>query len=180
MDVILAKRYAQAFLTLGIEDGEYARRGEELQSFAEALAGTPPEELAVLWSPVYPGEIRGRILGAILAKAALSPLLNSFVMVLFERGRLKLLPEVAAAYGALVDEKEGLSRGTVTTATPLPERDLESIREALSLYLGRKVVLSQNVDGAIMGGIVAKIGDLVLDGSVRSRLLKLKAAFAQL
>ncbi|MDR2198231.1 MAG: ATP synthase F1 subunit delta [Deltaproteobacteria bacterium] len=176
MDSILAKRYAEALLELGLADGNHAAYGEELALFSAAVQGAG-EEGRLLASPALPAEARKKILSQILDKASLSPLTRNFVSLLNDRGRFSLLRETARAYAALQDEREGIVRGVVQTAVDLDESQLNGIRSALGIYTGKKVELTQKVDPSIIGGVVARLGDLEVDGSVRMQLNKLKAAF---
>jgi F-type H+-transporting ATPase subunit delta len=177
MDTTLAKRYAKALLDLGEEDGDYLKYGEELKSFSEAVEAAGPE-VKTLDSPVYPLELRRRILHAILEKASLSRVTDSFARLLFDRGRFSILKEISDCYGGFLDEKEGIVRGVLYSVSPLDQRDFSAIREALSIYAGKKAELEQRIDPSLIGGVVARLGDLVLDGSVKTRLDKLAAIFS--
>jgi F-type H+-transporting ATPase subunit delta len=178
MDTTLAKRYAKALLELGEdkEDGQYLKYGEELKDFSRAILEAGPE-VKVLDSPAYPLDMRKKILNSILEKAAYSPNVDNFIRLVFDRGRFPMIGEITQSYLGLVDEKNGIIRGTVTTVSPLEDRNLSSIREALSTYVGKKVELTQKIDPSLIGGVVARLGDLVLDGSVKTRLDKLSSIF---
>jgi F-type H+-transporting ATPase subunit delta len=176
MDSILAKRYARALLELGEADGKYQAYGDELWGFAEALREAGPEG-RLLFSPVIPIDARKGILGKVLDQCDLSPLVKNFILLLNERGRLPIIRDAAKAYQGLVDEHEGIVRGTVQTAIELDASQLSGIRSALSMYIGKKVELEQRVDPGIIGGLVARLGDLEVDGSVRTQLDRLAAAF---
>ena len=176
MDSILAKRYAKALLELGLEDGNYKAYGEELKTFAEGVALAGPEG-QLLFSPVLPVEARKRILEKILEASSLSPLVANFVMLLNERGRFAILRDASRAYSALADERDDVLRGVIQTAVELDASQMSGIRSALNIYTGKKVVLTQKVDPSIIGGVIARLGDLEVDGSVRTQLRKLAAAF---
>jgi F-type H+-transporting ATPase subunit delta len=83
---------------------------------------------------------------------------------------LALLPQVLVAYKFLSDEKEGLIRGTLTTASALGQSELSAVKSALGMFMGQQVELTVKVDQSIIGGLVARLGDLVIDGSVRTQL----------
>ncbi|MDR2613604.1 MAG: ATP synthase F1 subunit delta [Deltaproteobacteria bacterium] len=178
MDSILATRYARALLSIGEEDGKYRDYGEELLRFAEAVEAARPDS-AVLENPVYPGELRAGIFERILDRAGLSPAVGNFARLLFARGRVGILSAAAEAYGRLTDEKDGILRGTVSTPTPLGDSDLDALREALRVYLGgTRIELVQRADPSLVAGIAVKVGDLVLDGSVKAQLKRFASAFA--
>ncbi|MDR1314479.1 MAG: ATP synthase F1 subunit delta [Deltaproteobacteria bacterium] len=178
MDSILATRYARALLSIGEEDGKYKEYGEELSRFAEAMEGARPDS-AVLESPVYPGEFRSRILEALLDKAGLSATVSNFARLLYHRGRIGILGEAAKAYGRLTDERDGILRGTVSTPASLGDQDLNALREALRVYLGgSRIELEQATDPSLIAGLSVKVGDLVLDGSLKAQLKRLASSFA--
>jgi F-type H+-transporting ATPase subunit delta len=172
MQDLLAKRYARALFSVGLEDGFYKGYGQELSEFWASLkqAGAMGE---VLSSLAYPPEVRGRALEAVLAAAKLAPLVQNFLRLLHDRGRFGLLGAITEAYRFLVDEKEGLLRGSLVSAFPLEDRQLAALKSALGTFIGRKVELTVTLDSFLIGGVVAKLGDLVVDGSLRTKLNKM-------
>ncbi|MBC7925781.1 MAG: ATP synthase F1 subunit delta, partial [Bryobacteraceae bacterium] len=100
----------------------------------------------------------------------LSPLVRNFLFLLVDRRRTDLLNEIAPAFEAAVDERLGLVRAEVKSATPLSEPQQAELEGALSLVAGRRVRCDYQVDPALIGGVVARIGSTVYDGSVRSQL----------
>ncbi|MDR2142292.1 MAG: ATP synthase F1 subunit delta [Deltaproteobacteria bacterium] len=165
----LAKRYAQAIFSLGIDESSWEGYGQELADFWASVQGAGPDGEA-LYSLAYPREIRGQALTAVLAKAALSPTVEKFLRLLSSRGRLSLLGEINAAYQRLGDERKGLIRGVVTSAGPLNDSQLAAIKSALGTFIGHQVELTVKEDPTIIGGLIAKLGDLVVDGSLRTKL----------
>ncbi|MDR3037823.1 MAG: ATP synthase F1 subunit delta [Candidatus Adiutrix sp.] len=165
-------RYARALLSLGLDDGQYGRYGEELESLAEALAALG-EEAKTLTSPLYPAGVRRRMLDQILTRAALSPLVTNFVGLLLDKGHLGELNGIAATYNSLVDAEKGLIRARLTSAAPLEEAEIKAVQAALSKFSGRRVELSLDQDPGLIGGVVARLGDLTIDGSLRTQITKL-------
>jgi F-type H+-transporting ATPase subunit delta len=108
-----------------------------------------------------------------LAQAGLPPLVGDFIRLLHLKGRLGLLGEISQAYQKLLDEKNGLARGVLTVAAPLDDRQLAAIKAALGTFVGREVELTVKEDPALIGGVVARIGDLTVDGSLRTRFDRL-------
>jgi F-type H+-transporting ATPase subunit delta len=159
-------------LSLGIDEGLHHEYGQELDDFVQALAKT--EQLGQsLYSPVYPKDFRGQLLEKVLAKTDLRPVLNNFIKLLHDRSRLDLLAEINSAYRDLLDQVDGLIRGTLTTASPLKESEISAVKGALGTLTGRAVELTVVHDPAIIGGLVARLGDLVVDSSLRTQLDKL-------
>ncbi|MDR2301713.1 MAG: ATP synthase F1 subunit delta [Deltaproteobacteria bacterium] len=174
---ILAKRYAKALFFLGQDDGKYRDYGSELDSFSELLKQTGEVGHALV-SPFYPREQRHGALLAILEKCSLSPVVSNFVKLLFDKGRLNLLEPIKTAYLGLCDESEGLMRGTLTSAAPLTESQVSAIKGALNIMSGAKVELEVKVDPTIIGGLVARLGDLVVDSSIQTQLKRLSQKLA--
>ncbi|MDR1870985.1 MAG: ATP synthase F1 subunit delta [Deltaproteobacteria bacterium] len=171
---VFAKRYAQALFSLGVDDNQAQEYGQEIRDFWASLQGAGADG-ALLYSPAYPKEARGQALNAVLAKAGLSPLVSDFLRLLHLRGRLGSLGEIGVAYARLLDDAAGLTRGILTVPGPLAESQIEALKSALGTLVGRKVEFKVEEDPAIIGGVVAKLGDLVVDGSLRSRLDRLSA-----
>jgi F-type H+-transporting ATPase subunit delta len=172
MNKILAKRYAKALLAIGLEDGRYQEYGRQLLALAEEIRLAGPEGQA-LASAAYPRRLRSQILEAVLAKAELAPMAANFLRLLLDRDRFDLLGPACRSYLELVDERDGLIRGTLSTAAPLGPGEVSAVEGALSTMTGRRVRLEVFDDPSIIGGLVARLGDLVVDGSLRSRLERL-------
>jgi F-type H+-transporting ATPase subunit delta len=175
----VVNRYARALLSLGLDDGQYDRYGLELKGLAEAL-DTLGEEAKVLISPSYPAGVRRRMLDLILSRAALSPLVANFVQLLMDKGHLGRLGEVAVTYNALADAEKGLIRARLTSAAPLNETEINAVKTSLSRFSGRQVELTVDQDPGLIGGVVARLGDLVIDGSIRTQLGRLAAGLDRL
>ena len=98
----------------------------------------------------------------------------NLIYLLIARGVLGMIAEIADEYQRLVDGYQGIERAEVTTAVPLEETDKHRLEERLEAVIGKKVVVTSEVDPSILGGIVARMGGKLLDGSTRSRLENLK------
>ncbi|MDH3852483.1 MAG: ATP synthase F1 subunit delta, partial [Deltaproteobacteria bacterium] len=94
--------------------------------------------------------------------------------LMLEKKRLPIIPEVRSFYQKLLDEMVNISRAKVTSATPLSEKAVESIKASLEKTTGSSIMIEVEVDPELIGGVVARVGDLVLDGSVRSQLTNIK------
>ena len=169
MSKILAKRYAKALLSIGLEDGRYHEYGTSLKELDAALAQAG-SDAAVLTTPIYPKAVRSSVLEALLAKAGLGDTVSNLLRLLLDRDRLGLLPALAESYQELVDEKDGLVRGVLTTAEGLGQGEISAIEGVLGTMTGRQVRLVVREDPSIIGGLVARLGDLVVDGSLKTRL----------
>jgi len=170
---ILAKRYAKALLTLGREDGNYEQYGQELNQFVAYWDGTP-EFADAAANPLYAKENRKVVCDTVVDKMGLSPVLKSVVELMLEKNRLGIISEVRSFYQKLLDELANLSRAKVTSATVLSEEAVESIKASLEKATGGSVSVEIEVDPELIGGVVARVGDLVLDGSVRTQLASIR------
>lgn len=174
----VSRRYAKALLLIGKEDGRAEAYKEELAAFA-GFVETQAALINAITNPLYPAESRRAVLEAVAAKAGLSPLMRVFVLLLFDKGRFPMIGEISRFYDRLVDELNSVARATVESAYALSDDAVEKIRERLCKMTGKNVVLDVRQDPELIGGIVTRIGDLVLDGSVRNQLKNLKESFTR-
>jgi F-type H+-transporting ATPase subunit delta len=130
------------------------------------------EFLAVLESPKIKIEEKSRLLSQVLAD--ISPLALNLALFLVARASIGVIGEIAAEYQRLLDAYRGIQTADVTTAVSLDERDKRELDEKLSSLVGAKVMLKSEVDPGILGGIIARVGGKLLDGSTRSKLIALK------
>jgi len=172
-NLIVAKRYARALLDLGREDGNFEKYGEELAQWVGLLDESAELE-TVLSNPGLEFDDRRRLLDTFLEKLGLSPMVKNFFRLLMDRGRIDVIREIHSVYDSLIDEVKGITRAEIISAVPLSENDVKRIKEALANVAGADVTLKVKEDPSLIGGVVARIGDLVLDGSVRMQLETLK------
>ncbi|ETR71454.1 MAG: F-type H+-transporting ATPase subunit delta [Candidatus Magnetoglobus multicellularis str. Araruama] len=169
----VSRRYAKALLILGKENDQADLYGEELNSFAHLIANEK-EFCQVISNPLYGAESRKMILTQVLEKMNLSRVINSFLLLLFDKRRLGFIDSINEFYQSLADELKGIARASLVSATDLSSDALEQIRSALSQMTGKQIIIDFNQDPKLIGGVVAKIGDLVLDGSIKTQLLSMK------
>jgi F-type H+-transporting ATPase subunit delta len=169
----LARRYAKALLSLGVQQQTYDALGRELDRAADTFVASGELRVA-LENPVFPLEKRRLILDELTRRLALSKVVRNFVMLLLDKGRIGALPDIARAHRALVDEHAGRIRASVTSARPLDPALEARLRTALERQSGKTVILEKREDPKIIGGLVTQLGDLVFDGSVRSQLASLR------
>jgi F-type H+-transporting ATPase subunit delta len=169
----IARRYAKALLLIGKEDGKAETYRQELAGFAAIMEKEPSLEQAVV-NPLHESEARRRVLTSVIGKLDLSEVMSSFLMLLFDKGRISFLPYINEFYQKLADELKGIARASLVSATELPDKTIEKIKEALSKRTGKEVVLEVEQDPELIGGIVTRIGDLILDGSIRTQLVTMK------
>jgi len=167
---IAAKRYAQAAFAVALEQGHPDRWLGDLDALTELVA--QPEAAAVLQSDRVPGAEKDILFEAALPDV--DPAVLNLARLLVAKRRIRLVPQVREEFGNLLDAHEGRARGRVTTAVPLNDKQKAEIAQRLSQISGKTVSVEQVVDAGIVGGLVARIGDTLIDGSTRSRLVALK------
>ncbi|HEV8549301.1 MAG TPA: F0F1 ATP synthase subunit delta [Polyangiaceae bacterium] len=169
----IAERYARAIFELGVESGTLAALVDQVRSFAAAYEESA-DLRGVLENPLVPNEQRDKILREIASRLDFGPSALNTVRYLARRRRLAVLPDIARRLDSLSDEKQGVVRATVTSATPLAESFYQRLAEQLATLVGKKVVLDRHQDPSLIAGVVTRIGDNTIDGSVRGRLENLE------
>ncbi|RIL07600.1 MAG: ATP synthase F1 subunit delta [Proteobacteria bacterium] len=167
-------RYAKALFGLAQETGRVDAVRDELNGLLAAIAEVPG--LAdVFIRPLHPARERLAALAQLAGPLGLSPLVANFCAFLIDQRRTRDLAGIRDEFVRLAEEAAGRVRGEIVTAAPLEQSQLERIRSALARRLGRQVDLEIRVDPGLVGGLVARVGDLVFDGSLRSQLEQLRA-----
>jgi F-type H+-transporting ATPase subunit delta len=172
--IILAKRYAKAIFSLGKEQNKVDTYAESLAAIAELYENSELGVADALTNPLYPLEARQKVMAKIAESVDADAIMTSFLNLLIEKKRVDVLPDIAREVQVMVDREENISHGSVTSAVKLNKALLKKIQATLEKITGNKVILETQVDPSIIGGIVAKVGDLVLDGSIRTQLNGLK------
>ena len=169
-----AHRYAKALFGLAQDEHRHREVREELDNLRSLFASSRDLRDTLL-TPLHPAEERKSALKAISDLASISPLVQNFVAYLIEKRRLIDFAAIVAAYGELADNAEGLLTAQVVAASPLDDRRQDRLRRALSERTGQEVRLEIEVDSSLIGGAIAKVGDLIFDGSLRTQLGQLRA-----
>jgi F-type H+-transporting ATPase subunit delta len=173
IDMTVARRYAKALLTMGKDDDHYKEYGEGLSGFAQLLEREPELKDALL-NPIHSREDRRKLLLRMIELLQLPSMVSNLLQLLLDKHRLNTVDGVAQAYQEMVDEVENVSRARVKTATSLDDATQDRLKQTLEKLTGSTVVMEVEEDPSIIGGVVAKVGDLVLDGSVRTQINSLR------
>jgi F-type H+-transporting ATPase subunit delta len=169
----LAKRYARALLEVASERGVITPVEEELHAIAAVHRDVPELDL-LLRDPARPLEAKRALLERAF-QGKVSDLVLHFLTVVLEKGRFSAIEEIAKTYDDLSDEAQGVARVHVTTYSPLGEEQRAALTRKLQGLTARpNIVLQETVDPSILGGVIVRIGDQVVDGSVRGRLRSLR------
>ena len=169
VDSAAAKRYAQAAFELAVESGTVAEWRADLEDIATVL--TDSQIAQWLADRNVPIEERLAAVGRVLV---VQPLALNLGKLLVQRFRSRDARAVAVAFAKLADAHEGIVDAEVTTAIPMDGEQLGRIEQSIASAIGKRVRLTTAINPAILGGLVIRVGDQLLDGSVRSRLTTLK------
>lgn len=170
----LATRYARALFDVAIKEADVQQIERDLAEFADVVAGHETLQ-RVLSNPAVPAPRKRALVKDLLSHAgSLSPIVSRLLLMLAERDRLMLLPEILTAYRNRLMDHAKIVRAEVTTALALPPDRLDTLKDGLAKATGRVVQLDNRVDPGIIGGAVARIGSTVFDGSIIRQLERLR------
>ncbi|MGD0018725.1 MAG: ATP synthase F1 subunit delta [Candidatus Limnocylindrales bacterium] len=171
-----ARRYAQALFELATRDD----RVDAWRADIGLACGLAQDELAVrsIDSPAVPFRERRRVVEQIL-RARVSGRVLNLALLLAERGRFSILPAVSDEYDDLVRQSRGIVGVTVTSPSPLSEREIEMLKGRIEKLAGARVEIATEINPALIGGLCVMIGDLQIDASVANRLARLRWQLVQ-
>jgi len=172
---IVARRYARALFAIGETQGkeELAAYGKGLAELVDVLEGAP-ELFKVFRNPVFSVEEKKAVLDKVLDRVKPVPMVKNFCFLLADKDRLAFLPDIQVYFNQLLDMAQGVVRGEMVTAIDLADELKQEVVEQLEKQSGRKIILDYSVDPEILGGLVLKVGDKVLDASIRAQIEILK------
>ena len=165
------RRYAEAAFEVATRDGTVDHWRSELETAAAIVAA--PKVGRALGNPSTPLEERTATAEATFAKAVSRPVLN-LILLMLRRGRIEQLPHLADEFRRLDNLRRGITLATATSASPLSPDEVRAITERMEQYTGGRIELDLKVDPSLLGGLVVQVGDRLIDGSVRSRLERLR------
>jgi F-type H+-transporting ATPase subunit delta len=171
----VSRRYARALVDIGAGEGNLEALVTDIATVAEAY-GSSTDLRASIDNPVVGLPVKKAILTELCDKLAVSATAKNTVLLLNDRRRVKLLPEIAQMVREMNDARKGLLRAEVTTAVVLGDAFYLKLQATLEKLTKKSVILDKKHDPALIGGVVLRIGDLVLDGSLKTRLGGLKQA----
>jgi len=169
----IARRYARA--VFGLADGPtaHAKLLEELRTLVAEITGNS-ELTHVLLTPIHPRTERKGVVHELAQRLGLSIEIRAAAEILVDENRLQILPAICDALQQLCDEEIGRVTARVISARPLDDAAQQEIRQALSRRVNADVAIEFAVDPELIGGVVARIGDVLLDGSIRTQLQQLE------
>ena len=168
----VARRYASALADVVIERGEELQVQEELAAWEGMILGNGLL-LEAFSNPTVAYEQKEKVLSELIARTKVRPTTANFLRILLKNQRLDELPQVNAKLAQVLDERSGVVSAQVISARPVSDGIKASLAEKLGQLTGKRIRLSYDTDETLLGGIVARIGSTIYDGSVRNQLRRL-------
>jgi F-type H+-transporting ATPase subunit delta len=169
------RRYAQAFFEIARNQNKIDEWANDLDSIVQTFDQT--EVKRYLENPKTPKDKKRAFIQSVLGKQ-INPVSLNLAIVLAQRERQDSIDDIRKEYIRLVNRLKGIEIAYVTTAIAVDEAEKKHIKERLTALTGKQIQIETNVDPELIGGIVARIGDTQIDGSVRSRLQALRKQLA--
>jgi F-type H+-transporting ATPase subunit delta len=170
----LASRYAQAIYELAAEKQALDAVEEQLVLIEQTLSSVP-ELATLLYHPQMPINAKKETVVKVFG-TDLADYVRNFLLLLIDKRRETALPGIIKEYRALANQARNITEAEVITAMPLADSEREALAVKLSAVTGKKVILKTNIDQSILGGVIVKIGDKLIDGSVTRQLKALQTA----
>ena len=172
MSGIAAKRYAQALMDIGIEKGTYKNYADELAQ-VQKLITTIPTLKQTLLNVSFSTRSRRDLLQDILERIGISQEVRNFFSLLVERDRLQQLPKIIQRYQDSINEVEGRVPVCIYSTIPLDPAQVDELAERLQAALGKQVILENKIDKEMIGGMIIKVNNILIDNSIRTHCAQL-------
>ena len=169
----LSRRYAKAVIAIGQDHGNLDQMGADLRSLAKAMHDSV-ELVTALTNPAIRRNDRRKVLDALLQRIGAQQQTKNLVYLLLDGERLSSVAGIAREVAAMIQAKGGHVTAEIVSARPLDATQLGQITVALERLSGKKVDVTKREDPELLGGVVAKVGDVVYDGSLRTQLRTLR------
>ncbi len=171
----VARKYARALFSLSQAKGkdELAANAEVLAGLAGALKDSPALA-GLISSPLFSVTEKRQVISQLLDKTGAGAMVRDFCLLLADKNRLPSITDIAASYAAMLDDQSGVLRGEMITAVPLSADKQRGIKTHLEKISGKEIALDFQVNQEILGGLVLRVGDRVLDGSLKAQINILK------
>lgn len=169
----LTRRYARALLDIGREEKSLSRTLAEVESFV-GVCDAAPRLRETLSAKQIGRDEKQKALEAVLATSGFLPTTRNFLLLLVDKDRFDVLPGILVAFRRMVEEAEGIERVEVVVPSPLSAAQKEELSLALAKKTGKKIVIEEKTDPALIGGMVVQIGSVVYDGSLRTQIRQIR------
>lgn len=177
-NITIPRKYAKALFELAREKSKVEEYMQDLEAFESFLAGS--EDLQrIVHAPLHSKEKMKQVISTVADFLGLDYIIRNFLLLLVNKARLRYIFDIIKIYKEFVDEEKGIARACVTAAFELSEGEIRRIKEALQKFSGKKVIIDANVDENILGGITIQMGDIILDGSLKTQLARMKKSMIE-
>ncbi|MGI6092380.1 MAG: F0F1 ATP synthase subunit delta [Veillonellaceae bacterium] len=170
----LAIKYAQALYELAGEKEALPQAEQQLTELEQVLA-TNAELATFLYHPQVEAQAKKEVLAAVF-DGELAEFVHNFLLLVIDKRRETILPAIFREFKRILNEARNIIEAEVTTAFPLSDAEHNSLAQKLGTVTGKTVILNTKIDSSILGGVIVKIGDKLIDGSVARQLKTLKTA----
>ena len=174
---VIADRYAQALFEVGEETQTTSELYQELSELVDIL-NENKDLYNFLKSPLIGREVKKNVMQNIFENQ-LSNSMNNFLKVVIDKDRISAIENMKESYKSLLNDKNNILEGTAITAVELSEKEIKDLEKNLSIKYNKNVTLNNIVDETILGGVLVKLGNEEIDGTVRTRLSKMKKQLSQ-
>jgi F-type H+-transporting ATPase subunit delta len=166
-------RYGRALADVVLAKGEDAVVLRDLNTYREIFR-LVPALLEALDSPAVQREGKERVLSELLARYPVCQTVGNFLRILLDHHRIRYFAEICDSYLKTVNERKGIIAARVTSAAPIGEKDLATLRKSLSMATGNEITFSVDTDPGLLAGVIVQIGSMVYDGSIRAQLEEMR------
>jgi F-type H+-transporting ATPase subunit delta len=171
-------RYGRALADVALANSEEAKVKQDLGVYREIFLKVPAL-LDALDSPAVQREAKVRVLDELLRHYPVCSTVANLLRITLDHHRIRYFEEISTFYFKTVDERKGIVAARVTSAIPIPEKDLAALRKSLATAAGNEVTLSMDTDPGLLAGAIVQIGSTVYDGSIRTQLEEMKRRLAR-
>jgi F-type H+-transporting ATPase subunit delta len=174
----VAGRYASALFELANESSKVSDVEKDLATF-QGLLDESPDLVRLVRSPVVSADDQARAIAAIVDKAGIGGLAANFLKLVSSNRRLFVIQDIIKTYRALAAKARGEISAEVTSAIPLNNEQIATLKETLKASMGKDVTLQSRVDPSLLGGLIVKLGSRMIDSSLKTKLQNIKVALSE-
>jgi F-type H+-transporting ATPase subunit delta len=171
-------QYANAFADIAIAQGAPQTAVRQLADFGGAFAESG-ELRNFLGSPAVDTQAKHRVIDKIVARLGADRIVRNFLFVILDHHRAHMLPEIISAVQEVVRQRQGIAEAEVSSAVELSSAQKTELAKTLSRLTGKRIEPKYSLDPALLGGAIARVGDTIYDGSLRSRLAEMRTRLAE-
>ena len=170
-------RYARALAEVALEEAQEEQVLGDLETYQQ-ICQAVPDLLPAFDNPAVPREAKGKLLADLLQRYPVGRITGNFLHVLLSHHRLRYFHEICGLYVRVINERRGVVRAQVRSASDLSDGELEALRESLARVTGKAVTIEVRTDPDLLGGAIVQIGSTVYDGSIRTQLDEMRRRLA--